>query len=379
MSLEGHLLEESAEELFEDAPCGYLTTDLGGTIVRVNRTFEAWTGLARDELLGMRRFQDLLGAGGRIYYETHYAPLLQMQGWVREIAVELVRADGTTLPALVNAVLRRDASGTPRAIRTTIFDASDRRRYEQELLRSRDREHAIAGRLQRSLLDGELPADPRLALGVSYLPADEGTHVGGDWFDAFWTGADTIAVVVGDVVGRGIEAAATMGQLRSAIRALASTGLGPGALLGALDGYARRHGVGQMTTVAYAEVDLRAGAMAVACAGHMPPVVAAPHRPPRFVLDGRSAPLDAYTHPTTRPQTEVALPPGTLVVLFTDGLIERVDRPLSEGLDALVEALEARPDMPAEQVAGELTRAMMADRRTTDDVCVVALRLAPPA
>jgi PAS domain S-box-containing protein len=377
VSLEGHLLEESAEELFEDAPCGYLTTDLGGTILRVNRTFEAWTGLTRDHLLGARRFQDLLGAGGRIYYETHYAPLLQMQGWVREIAVELVRADGTTLPALVNAVLRRDASGAPRAIRTTIFDATDRRRYGQELLRSRDREHDIAGRLQRSLLDGALPADLRLALGVSYLPSDEGTQVGGDWYDAFWTEAETIAVVVGDVVGRGIEAAAAMGQLRSAIRALASTGLGPGALLGALDGYARRHGVGQMATVAYAEVDLGAGALTVACAGHMPPVVAAPDHPPRFVLDGRSAPLDAYVEPTTRPQAEVALAPGALLVLFTDGLIERVDRPLSDGLDAVVAALETRPGMPAQQVAGELTRAMAADRRASDDVCVLALRRAP--
>jgi sigma-B regulation protein RsbU (phosphoserine phosphatase) len=379
VSVEGHLLDESAEELFEDAPCGYLTTDLGGTIVRVNRTFEAWTGLGREALLGVRRFQELLGPGGRIYYETHYAPLLQMQGWVREIAVELVRADRTTMPALVNAVVRRDAAGAPRAIRTTIFDATDRRRYEQELLRARDRERDIAGRLQRSLLDGELPVDPRLALGVTYLPSDQAAHVGGDWYDAFWTGPGTIAVVVGDVVGRGIEAAATMGQLRSAIRALASTGLGPGALLGALDGYARRHGVGQMATVAYAEVDLGAGTMALACAGHMPPVVCAPDRPPRFVLDGRSAPLDAYAEPTTRPQTEVVLPLGALVVVFTDGLIERVDRPLSEGLDAVVGALEARPDAPAQESADELTRALIADRRTTDDVCVVALRLVPPA
>jgi PAS domain S-box-containing protein len=379
VSVHGHLLDESAEELFEDAPCGYLTTDLGGTILKVNRTFEAWTGLTRSELLGTRRFQDLLSAGGRIYYETHYAPLLQMQGWVREIAVEVVRADGTHLPALINAVLRRDASGAPAAIRTTIFDATDRRRYEQELLRSRDREHEIAGRLQRSMLEGELPTDPRFELGVTYLPSDEGAHVGGDWYDAFWIGEESVAVVVGDVVGRGIEAAATMGQLRSAIRALASTGLAPGALLGALDGYARRHGIGQMATVAYAEIDLRAGTMRVACAGHMPPAVVAPDRAPRFILDGRSAPLDAYADPTTRPETEVRLPDGALLVLFTDGLIERVDRSLSDGLEAIVGALETRRDVPAQLLADELTRAMVADRRTNDDVCVVALRLRPPA
>jgi PAS domain S-box-containing protein len=375
VSVEGHLLEESAEDLFEDAPCGYLTTDLGGTIVRVNRTFEAWTGLKRDDLLGTRRFQDLLSAGGRIYYETHYAPLLRMQGWVREIAVDLVRADGSTLPALVNAVLRRDATGTPRAIRTTVFDATDRRRYEHELLRARDREHEIAARLQRSLLAGELPSDSRFELGVTYVPSEEGAQVGGDWYDVFWLGPDTLAVSVGDVVGRGLEAATTMGQLRSAVRALASTGLGPGALVGALDGYASRHGVGQMATVAYAEVDLRGAAMRVACAGHMPPVVLSTDGPSRYVLDGRSAPLDAYAEPITRPETEVPLPGEALLVLFTDGLVERVGQPLSDGLDGLVAQLAMRAGTPAQQLADDLTQAMLVDRRTTDDVCVVVLRL----
>jgi sigma-B regulation protein RsbU (phosphoserine phosphatase) len=376
VSVEGHLLEDSAEELFENAPCGYVTTDLGGTIVQVNRTFEEWTGLAREQLLAGRRFQDLLSAGGRIYYETHFAPLLQMQGWVREIAVDIVRADGTPLPALINAVLRRDPSGTPRVIRTTVFDATDRRRYEQELVRARDREHEIAAELQRSLLDGVLPQDHRFELGVAYKPS-EGADVGGDWYDAFWLGEDSIGVVVGDVVGHGIAAAATMGQLRSAIRALASTGLQPGALLGSLDGYVRRHDVGEMATVAYAEIDLRAGTMCVACAGHMPPAIAAPDRAPWFVLDGRSAPLDAYGRPTARPQAEVQLPDESLLVLFTDGLVERVDRPLSVGLDAVLGAMADRRDVAAQQLADDLTHTMLADRRTKDDVCVVALRLAP--
>jgi sigma-B regulation protein RsbU (phosphoserine phosphatase) len=374
LSVDEHLLEESAEELFEDAPCGYLTTDLGGRLVKVNRTFEAWTGRARQQLLAGARFQELLSAGGRIYYETHVAPLLQMQGWVREIAVEIVRADGTRLPVLVNAALRRDASGVPRAIRTTLFDASDRRRYEQELVRARDRERDIAARLQRSLLDGALPRDDRIDLGFTYLPADAGLQVGGDWYDAFWVDEDAIGVVMGDVVGRGIDAAATMGQLRSAIRALASTRLEPGALLEALDRYADRHDVGHMATVAYARVDLVRGTMCVACAGHMPPAIVGPEGAPRFVSGGRSAPLAAYFEPTTRPQTEVALPSGSLVVLFTDGLVERPDRSLMDGLDAVLAELSARRDLAAQPLADELTRAMLADRRTKDDVCVVAVR-----
>ena len=93
---------------------------IDGTILRVNRTFEDLTGRKRADLLGRRRFQDLLTPGGRIYHETHYAPLLRMQGSVREIAVEIVRPDGSNLPALVNSVV------APRRRRSTACDPHDR-------------------------------------------------------------------------------------------------------------------------------------------------------------------------------------------------------------------------------------------------------------
>jgi PAS domain S-box-containing protein len=132
------LLEESAEELYEHAPAAYLSSLANGTIVKVNQTLLDWTGYARDDIVGHRRVHDLLAPGARIYYETHYAPLLQMQGSVREIAVEIVRADGTRLPVLMNSTAVTDDRGRPRVVRTTIFDASDRRRYERELLRARN-------------------------------------------------------------------------------------------------------------------------------------------------------------------------------------------------------------------------------------------------
>jgi sigma-B regulation protein RsbU (phosphoserine phosphatase) len=370
------LLRDSPEELFENAPCGYLTTTLDGTILQVNRTLEDLTGFARDELVG-RRFQELLTAGGRIYHETHYAPLLTMQGWVREIAVDLVRADGARLPALVNSVLQRDEDGRARTVRTVVFEATERRRYEQQLVAARDREHAVAAELQRGLLAGELPWDPTLDLAVIYRPAVAGLEVGGDWFDAFWLGERRIGVVVGDVVGRGIVAATTMGQLRSAVRALASTGLAPGPLLDALDGYARRHEVGQMTTLAYAELDLDSGRLTLACAGHPPPAVAMPDGPSSFLWDGRSTPLDASAAPSPRPQASVTLAPGATVLLFTDGLFERVDRPLQAGLDLVLAELERHRREPAQSLADAVTTAALAGRRTSDDVCVLALRWRP--
>jgi phosphoserine phosphatase RsbU/P len=363
------LLEETAEDLFEDAPCGYLTTRLDGTIVRVNRTFETWTGLRREELLGRRRFQDLLAPGGRIYHETHYAPLLQMQGSVREIALELVRADGSRLAALVNSTLVADASGQPRVVKTTVFDATDRRRYEQELLRARRREQEIAQHLQRSLLSGELPAADGLEVEVAYRPAEAGIEVGGDWYDAFWLeDEESVGFVVGDVVGRGLEAAATMGQLRSAVRALAATGIGPAALLDALDAYASRHKVGQMATVVYAQLELASGRLIYACAGHPPPVLVGPDGPPRFLLGGRSTPLDIYTEDHQRADAGCVLSPGSSLLLYTDGLIERRSETLDEGMARLLEHLGQ--SRPADGLAGVLVDALY-DSDQGDDVCVL--------
>src|SRR3954451_3839614 len=126
--------DEDPDELYEHAPCGYLTTLPDGTIVKVNQTFLTWTGYKRGELVGRRRFRDLLSSGGQIYHETHYAPLLRLQDGVHEGAFDLIRSDGELLPALVNSVLSRAEAGEPRLIRTTVFNATERRGYEQELL-----------------------------------------------------------------------------------------------------------------------------------------------------------------------------------------------------------------------------------------------------
>ncbi len=376
-------LGDTAEDLFENAPCGYLSTRLDGTILRVNETFVSWTGLAREDLTGGRRMQDLLSPGGRIYYETHLAPLLLMQGAVREIAVEIVRADGTRLPALLNCALRTlgdEAGGSTQVIRTTVFDATDRRRYEQELMRMRGREREIAQELQRSLLSGELPVAPGLDLEVAYRPGVSGLEVGGDWYDAFWLDeGETVAFVVGDVVGRGIAAATTMGQLRSAVRALASTGLAPARLVEALDRYARRHGVGRMTTLVYARLHLASGRLEHACAGHLPPVVMHPGEAPELLWDGRSLPLNAYrADESSRAEGAAVLPAGSTLLLYTDGLVERRSRSLDDGFEHLLREVEAHREAGAAALAGALVRALRpADQ--SDDVCLLVARLAAPA
>ena len=129
------MTDADAEDLFEHAPCGYISIRPDDRIVRVNATFLEWTGYDRDTLLAGATFLDLLSAGGRIFFETHVRPLLRMQGFVREIAFDILRHDRERLPVLVNAT-QRERPGGGSITRITVFDATDRRRYERELLQA---------------------------------------------------------------------------------------------------------------------------------------------------------------------------------------------------------------------------------------------------
>src|ERR1700754_101779 len=131
------LLEDDAEELYDHAPCGHLSTMLDGRIVKINATLLDWLGHTRADLVGRRRFSDLLSIGGKLYHETPLAPLLHMHGEVNGIALELVTADGTRLPVLLTAKVKTGQDGQPLLLRMTVFDARERRAYEQELLRAR--------------------------------------------------------------------------------------------------------------------------------------------------------------------------------------------------------------------------------------------------
>ena len=125
------------EDLFETAPCGYLSTDKNGRITRANQTFAQWLGLKPEALAG-RRFSDLLPIAGKIFYETHVGPMLHMQGSMSEIALDVIAVDGRRIPMLVNAIERRDSQGRPSFIRFTLFVAAERRAYERGLLAERD-------------------------------------------------------------------------------------------------------------------------------------------------------------------------------------------------------------------------------------------------
>jgi diguanylate cyclase (GGDEF)-like protein/PAS domain S-box-containing protein len=190
-------IEPSVQELYEDAPCGYLSLLLDGTVVKTNRTFLRSTGYAADALLG-RRLEDLLTPGSRLYYANHWRPKLDLRGEVREVPAELLCLDGSRLPVLINARLARSEAGRPTAIHASLFDATDRRRYERELVSARDVECAArsrAERLQRfsaALSDAVTPADVAGAVLrglVDYLDADQGE---------LWANGSQIGRLTGD-------------------------------------------------------------------------------------------------------------------------------------------------------------------------------------
>lgn len=235
------LLEDSTEDLYENAPCGYLSTLMDGRIAKVNGTLLKWLGFSREELVGRRRFSDLLSIGGRLYHETHFSPLLRMQGEVSGIALELKAADGSRLPVLVTSKVKQDRDGEPLLIRTTLLDARDRRTYERELLRARqeadrDRERLqrLATTLQRTLIPPALEPVPGLDVAAHYHFASS-DEVGGDFYDLFPLADGRWGFFMGDVRGKGADAAVVTSLARYTLRAAAVSDPEPAVVLANLN------------------------------------------------------------------------------------------------------------------------------------------------
>lgn len=353
------LLEDSAEELYESAPCGYLSTLMDGTIAKINATLLDWLGLERDDVVGRRKFVDLLPMGGKLYHETHFAPLLRMQGELRGIALEMKTAGGGRLPVLVSSVVKHGSGGDPLLIRTTVFDAADRRAYEEELLRRREdaeraraqaeeaRRQAEADRerladalavLQKSLVPDTLPAVPGVEAAAYYHTAAP-DRLGGDFYDLFPLDGKRWAFFLGDVCGKGPEAASLTSLTRYTLRAAALHDPEPAAALTTLNAVLHERyaasGDPRYCTCIFGTIEPDPGTgeatVRLASGGH----------PPALVLrtDGRADFLPTPggllvgvlpTAPTGTVQTTLA--PGETILLYTDGLTEARTGPRRDDL-----------------------------------------------
>ncbi|HEX8206813.1 MAG TPA: SpoIIE family protein phosphatase [Solirubrobacteraceae bacterium] len=244
-----------------------------------------------------------------------------------------------------------------------------------QLFEALDREHRSAVGLQRSLLPDSLPALPDADVAARYLPARD--EVGGDWYDVLELADGKVGVVIGDVAGHGVRAAALMGQLRTGLRAYALEGHPPGralALLGTLLQTLRGRG---MATVAYAVVDLADGSLTIANAGHPPPLVVGADGTTRMVDVRPAPPLGALPFAQFEEGRD-RLEDGDTIALYTDGLVEQRGVPLPESFDRLEAAAAAtRGRASAEGLCDALLAEMVPGRMAEDDVAVVALRRVP--
>jgi serine phosphatase RsbU (regulator of sigma subunit)/anti-sigma regulatory factor (Ser/Thr protein kinase) len=233
-----------------------------------------------------------------------------------------------------------------------------------------EREHFIAQTFQRSLLPERLPEIPGLSVAARYLPAREEAKVGGDWYDVLELPGDSVGLVMGDVVSHGIRAASTMGQIRSAIRAYALDRDSPGATLTKLNTVVRGLDQRETATAVYLALDLVERTFCFASAGHPPPLVIDPAGSARFLEEGRSVPLGAYAGTRYR-EAVVRLEPGSTIVLYTDGLVERRGSSLNQGLERLVSEASGRPAEP-ESLCDRLIGGLVGDQPPPDDVALLA-------
>lgn len=378
--------DESVQDLLENAPCGYIVAGPDRRIIRVNETLVTWLGYQRKALVD-RPFTDLLAAGSLIHFETHFAPLLQLQGHIAGITVDMVTAEGARLPVFLTANLKLDSGGRPILLRITIQDARDRRAYERELLderkrveEERARVHVLARTLQRTLLPPLLSPPEGLEAAAHYHTASA-DDVGGDFYDLFPLTYDKWAFFIGDVSGKGAGAAAVTSLTRYTLRAAAVFDADPVSVLQnvhAVLSQEFRETVHQFATVIFGVLTPHDGDFDVhlASGGHLPPLVLGADGTTRYVevIGGNPAgiPMDPKFI-----AARLRLKPGDTMVLYTDGLTEARTGSGSERYDydgALLEFAAAHAPTTASAIVAEIQSLLDSlGAGVEDDAAVLAL------
>lgn len=237
-----------------------------------------------------------------------------------------------------------------------------------------ENEADAAATLQRSLLPSGLPRRDGLAMAARYLAGERGLRVGGDWYDCVEIDDRFVVLVVGDVMGKGLRAAALMGQLRTAVRSLAAVDPSPAAVLNGLDRLTKLLDTDEIATVAYILLDVETSTARIARAGHLPPILVDPEGHASLLSAGGSPPLGSPV--TERIEAQVEVPASSLLVLYTDGIVESPATAL-EGLDdfvAKVAHAAVRHRDNTESLAAELLAVGTAANRGEDDIALLVAR-----
>jgi serine phosphatase RsbU (regulator of sigma subunit) len=337
----------------------------------------------RGVLAGISGLQPAWNTGTRA--QTSGAAALDdlPQGRARELFAALAPATVAVVPMrgsgrILGVLTLFYDTGEPDAESTaTAQEIADRAGLSLGAARQYDQQHELAEQLQRSMLTAPQHSEG-IEIAVRYLPAAEAAAVGGDWYDAFRQAGGSTMLVIGDVSGHDTAAAATMGQLRSLLRGIATThdDATPAAVLTKLDRAIRLLDIDTLATVAVVRIERAPGGgfrLRWSSAGHLPPAVLSPAGDFRW-LTGASGPMLGLGLDLPRHDAVTAVEPGSIVLLYTDGLVERRHVGLDAGLARLQEALSGLADQPPARLCDELLQRLVPGH-PADDVALLAVRL----
>ncbi len=406
--------------LFDAAPTPYLVLDPQLVIVDANRAYCATVGRRREDIVGRALFdafpsdpEDPAADGTRNlrasierardtgvpdtmavqkyaiedadtgefverYWSPMNIPVLDEHG---RTAVVLHRTEEVTDYVREQAARRQDVVRGEQWRRRALEVEADlvaRARELQEvngrLRDANEREREVAMALQRAMLPTPRSALRALDVAVRYRPAEDALFVGGDWFDVVELGEDAVALAVGDVVGKGLTAAAIMGQLRSALSAATHGADGPPEALDTLDRYAGTVEGARGTTVVQVRLDRSRGTVRYSRAGHLPPLVVTAGGEASFLEDAGGPPLGVALQHAPRPKAEAPFPARGTLVLYTDGLIERRGQPIDAALAGLAEAVRRHVALDVERLADAVLDDLRPSGATPDDTVLVIAR-----
>jgi PAS domain S-box-containing protein len=363
--------EAAFRDLADTAPVMIWTTDERGLVTFVNAGWLRYTGTTLEEELGPSWSLGVHPDDAPAVISSWNEKLAAREPW--ELEYRLRGEDGD-YRWIVDRGAPRYEGGRFVGYVGTAIDIHERKEAEARLRQFAEREHTIAETLQRSLLPERLPEIDGLEIAARYRPAGRGAAVGGDWYDALERADGRVALVVGDVVGHGLRAAAIMGQLRNAFRAYGLAEASPAEVMARVNRLVMSGEEEVMATALYLVLDRETGDVSFASAGHPPPLVLSPEGA-RFLEGGRAVPVGA-AEPGIFRETTAVLPPGASLLLYTDGLVERRDTPLEERLGELAEAA-GRGEGGLEALCEALLERVLGQHDPADDVALLAVRPQP--
>ncbi|MEE1942687.1 SpoIIE family protein phosphatase [Streptomyces sp. TRM 70361] len=368
--------------LFDAFPQNPADPDADG-VRNLRASLERVLTTGRPDTMVLQRYDIPLPGRADVYEERYWSPVnTPVLGPDGEVVLVISRVEDAT------AYVRDSLSGTgdPAArgeparpaggIAEPELYARARELYEhnERLRRAHAREHEVALTLQKAMLPTHMPLQRRNA-AVRYRPAAESLNVCGDWYDLINLSDDRFAVAVGDVVGRGLEAASVMGQLRSALSASMRVADGPAQALYGLDLYARSLDGALATTTVKVDIDTHTRTLTYSSAGHLPPMLCHPGKQVELLDQATDVPLAARSRPSHRPQAIASYLPGSVLILYTDGLVERRHESIDVGLKRLAESLARHSDRGPEEIADSLLDDLGMNNGTADDAALVVIRL----